>query len=165
MLHLGLIIIGDLKSLIRLATNYLKIKMIKYALFFIVFIFSHSYGQNHYPIKPNNSEIGKQLYEANCSACHGINLAGANNWKEGVDSDGQRLAPPLNGTGHTWHHSDKLLQGIIKNGLGFYVKDYKGKMNGFSHVLNDEQIDLVLAYVKSYWKKDAYEYQIKLENR
>jgi mono/diheme cytochrome c family protein len=38
-------------------------------------------------------------------------------------------------------------------------------MNGFSHVLNDEQIDLVLAYVKSYWKKDAYEYQIKLENR
>ena len=66
---------------------------------------------------------------------------------------------------HTWHHSDKLLQGIIKNGLGFYVKDYKGKMNGFSHLLNDEQIDLVLAYVKSYWKKDVYEYQIKLENR
>jgi len=32
-------------------------------------------------------------------------------------------------------------------------------------VLNDEQIDLVLAYVKSYWKKDVYEYQIKLENR
>jgi len=31
LLHLGLIIIGDLKSLIRLATNYLKIKMIKYA--------------------------------------------------------------------------------------------------------------------------------------
>ena len=75
------------------------------------------------------------------------------------------MPPPLNGTGHAWHHSDKLLHGIIKNGIGFYVKDYKGKMNGFGEVLNDEQIDLVLGYIKSYWKKDLYEHQIKLDNR
>ena len=134
---------------------------LKYILILII-ISNNTFANNHYPIKANKSEIGKQLYEANCSACHDVNLTGANNWQEDVDSDGQRLPPPLNGTGHTWHHSDKLLQGIIKNGIGFYVKDYKGKMNGFSHVLNDEQIDLVLAYVKSYWKKDAYEYPNKI---
>ena len=139
--------------------------MLKYLIIFSFFIFSNSFANNHYPIKANKSEIGKQLYEANCSTCHGVNLAGADNWQEGVDSDGQRLPPPLNGTGHTWHHSDKLLQGITKNGIGFYVKDYKGKMNGFGEVLNDEQIDLVLGYIKSYWKKDAYAHQIKLENK
>ena len=145
--------------------NILKFRVFKYLIIFIFFIFSNSFASNHYPIKANKNEIGKQLYEANCSACHGVNLAGADNWQEGVDSDGQRLPPPLNGTGHTWHHSDKLLQGIIKNGIGFYVKDYKGKMNGFGEVLNDQQIDLVLGYIKSYWKKDAYEHQIRLDNR
>ena len=139
--------------------------MLKYLIIFLFFIFNNSFASNHYPIKANKSEIGKQLYETNCSACHGVNLAGVDNWKEGVDSDGQRLPPPLNGTGHAWHHSDKLLHGIIKNGIGFYVKDYKGKMNGFGEVLNDEQIDLVLGYIKSYWKKDLYEHQIKLDNR
>jgi len=142
--------------------NILKFRVFKY-LIIIFFIFSNSFASNHYPIKANKSEIGKQIYEANCSACHGINLAGADNWQEGVDSDGQRLPPPLNGTGHTWHHSDKLLQGIIKNGIGFYVKDYKGKMNGFGEVLNDQQIDLVLGYIKSYWKKDVYEHQLRLD--
>ena len=39
------------------------------------------------------------------------NLAGNPDWKSGVDDDGQRLPPPLNGTGHTWHHSpDQLFQ-------------------------------------------------------
>ena len=42
-----------------------------------------------------------------------VNLAGAADWK-GVDKDGHRKAPPLNGTGHTWHHNDELLHKIIK---------------------------------------------------
>ena len=75
--------------------------MFKIIIIFLFFFFSNSFASNHYPIKANKNEIGKQLYEVNCSACHGVNLAGADNWREGVDSDGQRLAPPLNGTGHT----------------------------------------------------------------
>jgi cytochrome c len=48
---------------------------------------------------------GKIIYESYCVSCHQVNLIGAENWK-GVDEDGHRKAPPLNGTGHTWHHME-----------------------------------------------------------
>jgi mono/diheme cytochrome c family protein len=102
---------------------------------------------------------GKIAYENNCISCHMINLAGAENWK-GVDEDGHQKAPPLNGTGHTWHHDDKTLHSIIKYGLAKLVEGYDGKMMGFEESLSDKDIDSVLAYIKSYWPKDKYEHQI-----
>ena len=106
-------------------------------------------------------ERGKIAYEKNCVSCHMINLAGAENWK-GVDEDGHRKAPPLNGTGHTWHHDDKTLHAIIKYGLAKLVKNYEGKMIGFEDELSDKEIDSILAYVKSFWPTDKYEYQINM---
>ena len=88
-------------------------------------------------------------------------LAGAENWK-GLDEDGHRKAPPLNGIGHTWHHDDKTLHNIIKYGLANLVDGYEGKMIGFKDNLSDKDIDSVLAYIKSYWPKDKYEHQINL---
>ena len=44
-------------------------------------------------------------YQNNCASCHGVNLQGQEGWQNTLDEDGHRLAPPLNGTGHTWHHS------------------------------------------------------------
>ena len=102
---------------------------------------------------------GKIAYENNCVSCHMVNLAGAENWK-GVDEDGHQKAPPLNGTGHTWHHDDKTLHSIIKYGLAKLVEGYEGKMMGFEENLSDKDIDSVLAYIKSYWPKDKYEHQI-----
>lgn len=124
-------------------------------------------AKNHFPITNNNINeirLGKNLYKKNCISCHLGNLSGAKNWKVEQDKDGHSLAPPLNGTGHTWHHSDKLLHGIIKNGLGYYVKGYEGKMGAFGNVLSDKDIDHTLSYIKSYWNKDIYSYQIKLKN-
>ena len=100
-------------------------------------------------------------YENNCVSCHMINLAGAENWR-GLDEDGHRKAPPLNGTGHTWHHDDKTLHAIIKYGLAKLVNNYEGKMIGFGDKLSDKEIDSVLAYIKSFWSKENYEYQLKL---
>ena len=69
---------------------------------------SISYSDNHFPIT-RDSELmiarGKIVYQNNCVSCHQVNLSGAKNWK-GLDEDGHRKAPPLNGTGHTWHHDD-----------------------------------------------------------
>ena len=48
---------------------------------------------------------GMKLYAENCAACHMGNLAGHEEWDKSLDEDGHRRAPPLNGTGHTWHHS------------------------------------------------------------
>jgi len=89
------------------------------------------------------------------------NLSGAKNWK-GVDKDGHRKAPPLNGTGHTWHHDDASLHNIIKYGLAKIVKNYEGKMIGFGDKINDKQIDSVLSYIKSHWEDQIYDRQISI---
>jgi hypothetical protein len=89
------------------------------------------------------------------------NLSGAKNWK-GYDEDGHRLAPPLNGTGHTWHHSDSDLHKIIKLGFAKLIKNYEGKMIGFGDILNDSEIDSILAYIKSYWSEEKYNIQLNI---
>ena len=104
---------------------------------------------------------GELVYNQNCVSCHMIDLSGAKNWKD-LDDDGHRKAPPLNGTGHTWHHDDKTLHAIIKYGLAKLVKNYEGKMMGFGDKLSDKDIDSVLAYIKSYWPLDLYEFQINM---
>lgn len=127
-------------------------------------IVQNSIAHNHYPITADSKIMiakGKLAYENNCISCHQVNLSGAENWKE-LDEDGHRKAPPLNGTGHTWHHDDKTLHSIIKYGLAKLVSNYQGKMAGFGDVLNDDEIDNVLAYIKSYWPKEKYQYQIDL---
>ncbi len=136
---------------------------------FIMILFICSFpniviAHNHFTITTYSKlmiERGKIAYEKNCVSCHMINLAGAKNWKE-LDEDGHRKAPPLNGTCHTWHHDDKTLHAIIKYGLAKLVKNYEGKMIGFEDKLSDKEIDSVLAYLKSYWPIDKYEYQINM---
>ena len=96
---------------------------------------------------------GKVIYLANCATCHGVNLQGNPNWRSGTDKDGQRLPPPLNGTGHTWHHSPKVLHEIVKYGLKIYDENYEGKMVGNEN-LTDEEIYSILEYIKSVWPEE-----------
>ena len=133
-------------------------------LIFLILLSGNSSAHNHFPITIDSKLMiarGKIAYENNCVSCHMINLAGAENWR-GLDEDGHRKAPPLNGTGHTWHHDDKTLHSIIKYGLANLIDGYEGKMMGFKDNLSDKDIDSVLAYIKSYWSKDKYEHQINL---
>ena len=130
----------------------------------MISLVGNSNAHNHFPITIESKLMitrGKVAYENNCVSCHMINLAGAENWKR-LDEDGHRKAPPLDGTGHTWHHDDKTLHNIIKYGLANLVDGYEGKMIGFKDNLSDKDIDSVLAYIKSYWPKDKYEHQINL---
>ena len=129
-----------------------------------IFISDASYSHSHFPIT-RDSEImiirGKIIYQNNCISCHQVNLIGVDNWKE-LDEDGHRKSPPLNGTGHTWHHDDATLHNIIKYGLVKLVKNYQGKMLGYEDKLKDKDIDSVLAYIKSFWPDDMYQHQINL---
>ena len=133
---------------------------------FVLFLFNIQFANasNHYPIT-RDSKIaiarGELLYNQYCASCHMPNLSGAKNWK-GKDKDGHNLPPPLNGSGHTWHHSDELLHNIIKHGFINLVKNYKGKMVGFGDKMNDKEIDSVLSYIKSHWKDEIYERQISI---
>ena len=129
-----------------------------------IFISEASYSHSHFPIT-RDSELmiarGKIIYQNNCISCHQVNLVGVENWKE-LDEDGHRKSPPLNGTGHTWHHDDATLHNIIKYGLVKLVKNYQGKMLGYEDRLKDKDIDSVLAYIKSFWPDDMYQHQINL---
>ena len=129
-----------------------------------ILISETSYSHSHFPITRDSILMiarGKIVYESNCVSCHQVNLVGAKNWK-GVDKDGHRKAPPLNGTGHTWHHDDVSLHNIIKYGLAKIVKNYEGKMIGFGDKINDKQIDSVLSYIKSHWEDQIYDRQISI---
>ena len=129
------------------------IKSFSVIILLIFSILTVAKAHNHFPITTESKimiERGKIVYQNNCVSCQMINLAGAENWKE-MDEDGHRKAPPLNGTGHTWHHDDKTLHAIIKYGLAKLVNNYKGKMIGFEDNLSDKEIDSVLAYIKSFW--------------
>ena len=133
------------------------------ALFFLS-LSNISHSNNNFPITKDSELMiasGKIAYQNNCASCHQVNLGGAENWK-GVDEDGHRKAPPLNGTGHTWHHDDETLHKIIKYGLVGIISDYEGKMAGFKDNLSDKDIDSVLAYIKSFWPDDYYQHQINL---
>ena len=96
---------------------------------------------------------GKVLYVANCASCHGVNLQGNPNWRYGADEDGHRLPSPLNGSGHSWHHSPDLLYQMIKYGLKIYDENYEGKMEGNEN-LTDEEIYSLLEYIKSVWPEE-----------
>jgi len=48
--------------------------------------------------------LGKQVFQDSCASCHGVQAEGAVNWRK-KDADGFYPAPPLNGSGHGWHHS------------------------------------------------------------
>ena len=81
-------------------------------------------------------DVGKAIYAENCASCHGDNLQGQPNWSTKKDKDGHNLSPPLNGTGHTWHHSQEQLFSIIRYGFKIYNENYDGKMQG-NDKLND----------------------------
>lgn len=95
-------------------------------------------------------QLGNELYDANCAACHGIN--GEGQFPDAPmqpDDTGRIGAPPHNGDGHTWHHDDYLLFEIVHDGgmglEGFYP------MPAFGDQLSDDEIVAVLEYIKTMW--------------
>ena len=94
---------------------------------------------------------GKQVYEANCAACHGARMEGQPRWRERLPT-GRLPAPPHDATGHTWHHPDETLFRITKEGPAAVAGGgYESDMPGFGGKLADADIWAALAYIKSGW--------------
>jgi mono/diheme cytochrome c family protein len=89
---------------------------------------------------------GKPLYDAYCAPCHGIDGVGAENWKA-ANADGSYPPPPHDSTGHTWHHSDRLLVDLIANGSDFA----QSRMPAFGDRLSTGEIEAILEYIKTWW--------------
>lgn len=115
------------------------------------------------PDDPKQVARGKKVYDRFCSLCHGANLEGQANWRI-RKPDGKLPAPPHDETGHTWHHADALLFGIIKQGLvpPYGPADYQTDMPAWGGTLSDADIWAVLAYIKSRWPAETRKIQAEL---
>ncbi|MES9844319.1 MAG: cytochrome c [Candidatus Sedimenticola sp. 6PFRAG5] len=97
------------------------------------------------------ADQGARIFQQNCAVCHGKRGEGAANWQK-VGPDGKYPAPPLNGTGHAWHHQIPILRRAIKEG----GQAYGGKMPAFEEKLSTKQIDSVIAWFQSLWSDEIY---------
>tara|TARA_R110002124_G_scaffold138219_2_gene301550 strand:+ start:4017 stop:4502 length:486 start_codon:yes stop_codon:yes gene_type:complete len=113
------------------------------------------------PVSADDIANGQRLYAETCASCHGINLDGQPNWKRRLDN-GRMPAPPHDETGHTWHHADADLFTVTKLGVSAVVADYESDMPAFEGVLTDEEIQAVLAFIKSRWPEKQRTIQTRI---
>jgi mono/diheme cytochrome c family protein len=94
---------------------------------------------------------GGKLFRQNCAHCHGPLGQGHPHWNK-ANADGKYPPPPLDGTGHTWHHPEKVLKMIIKDGTG----NLGGNMPAWKDKLSDNEIDAILEWIKAQWPDNIY---------
>lgn len=110
------------------------------------------------PVTNEQIVRGRGIYAQTCASCHGEDLEGQPDWMRRLDT-GRMPAPPHDGTGHTWHHSDQDLFAITKFGVGGVVPGYESDMPAFDGILSDDEIATVLAFIKSTWPERQREFQ------
>ncbi|KKL23336.1 hypothetical protein LCGC14_2426400 [marine sediment metagenome] len=109
-----------------------------------------------------DQDTGRALYEANCAACHGADLAGQPDWRT-PGPDGILPAPPHDETGHTWHHGDGMLSAYVLDGasavLGPAASGFASGMPAFAGQLTKTEVTAILDYIKSTWPPHIREVQ------
>ena len=110
-------------------------------------------AKNSAPPRANFAQVarGGKLFQTNCASCHGARAQGEPNWRQ-PRADGLNPAPPLNGTGHAWHHPKKMLMRTIKYG----TPGGKARMQPWKDKLNDQEIEDITAWFISKWPKEIY---------
>jgi len=91
---------------------------------------------------------GGKLYHDNCTGCHGKHAEGG----LAPVAPGKAIAPPLNGTGHAWHHPkmallQTILHGTVSQGGG--MPAWKGK-------LSEAEAGQIIAWMQSRWSDEIY---------
>lgn len=94
---------------------------------------------------------GAPLFALHCAACHGSGAEGAEEWYRRLP-DGRWPPPPLNGTGHAWHHPLWQLRQQIREGSN----PEHGDMPSFSGILSEREIDTVIAWFQNHWPDEVY---------
>jgi mono/diheme cytochrome c family protein len=117
---------------------------------------------------PNDSAQvaqGRAVYRAQCASCHGANLEGQPDWRVRLPN-GRLPAPPHDESGHTWHHPDRVLFEITRDGIAAHApKGYESDMPAFGSKLPDAEIWAVLAYIKSRWAPEVRARQARISEQ
>ena len=107
-----------------------------------------------------NVSRGGKVFAEHCATCHGKAGEGAFTWRQ-QDADGKFPPPPLNGTGHAWHHPFRVLGAQIK----FGAPGGQGNMPPFGDRLRDEEIVDVIAWFQDRWHDEIYAQWSQIEQR
>lgn len=101
---------------------------------------------------------GGKLFHQHCATCHGDAGQGHPNWQR-PGPDGKYPAPPLNGTGHAWHHPTVALKQVIKQG----TLNRGGNMPAWGDKLSDDEIGAIVEWFKSRWPDELYAAWARME--
>lgn len=89
-------------------------------------------------------------------------MEGAPDWRR-PGPDGLYPAPPHDETGHTWHHGDGMLSDYVQRGGQAVLDDlgvsFTSGMPGFGDILGNDEIEAILAYIRSTWPAHIQEIQ------
>lgn len=99
----------------------------------------------------NQVTRGGRLFQEYCAGCHGVDAEGAANWRQ-KGADGKYPAPPLNGTGHAWHHPEKVLLMTIRDGTA----RLGGSMPAWGDKLSEQDMRDIIAWFQAKWPEEIY---------
>lgn len=102
-------------------------------------------------LDPERIARGAELFRRHCVVCHGADAQGAENWRV-RNADGTFLPPPLNGTGHAWHHPWADLKRTIQQGTAALG----GNMPPWQGVLSEQDTEDVILWFQSLWSDEVY---------
>ena len=110
---------------------------------------------------PQQVQRGRLVYEQHCAACHGLEGRGQpGDWRV-RNADGMYPPPPLDDSGHAWHHPTAVLRDAIREGS----PPGEGKMPPWKDKLTDREINDVIVYIKSLWSDPIYRRWQEIEQR
>ena len=89
---------------------------------------------------------GQELYATYCVTCHGIGGVGERPDDIYAQDAYGYVAPPLDGTGHAWHHTDPQLEETIMQG-----SPRNPRMVAWGSVFAEEDALAIVTYIKSLW--------------
>lgn len=102
---------------------------------------------------------GREIFQLHCAACHDETTEGTKNWKRPNDR-GEMPPPPHGPEGHTWRHSDAMLQRMISQGWRDpFNKTQRLTMPAFQKVLTPKEIEAVITYLKTLWTTEQRQFQ------
>jgi mono/diheme cytochrome c family protein len=104
--------------------------------------------------------LGAQRYQQHCARCHGAKAEGAAQWRQ-RGPDGMFPPPPLNGSGHAWHHSIVALKDVITQGS----PPGTGNMPAWGDKLSEQEMEAIIAWLQSLWPKPVYDAWYEMQHR
>jgi mono/diheme cytochrome c family protein len=112
-------------------------------------------------LDPAQVARGEAVYEKVCLECHGVGGKGQpGDWRV-RDAAGRFPPPPLDDSAHAWHHPTAVLLEVIREGS----PGGQGNMPAWKGKLSDQDMQDVVAYIKSLWSDEVFALWWKMEQQ